>query len=67
MKILVLSDSHGNINNMTRCVEMINPRHILHLGDCIRDAEALRDLFPDIPMTCVPATATGAAQSRAKC
>ena len=54
MKILVLSDSHGNVDNMARCVEMVNPRHILHLGDCIRDAEALHDLFPDIPMTAVP-------------
>ena len=54
MKILVLSDSHGNVDNMARCVEMVAPRHILHLGDCIRDAEALQDLFPHIPMTAVP-------------
>ena len=54
MKILVLSDSHGNVDNMARCVEMVNPRHILHLGDCIRDAEALAELFPEIPMTAVP-------------
>ena len=54
MKILVLSDSHGNIHNMARCVEMVQPRHILHLGDCLRDAEALAELFPEIPMTCVP-------------
>ena len=54
MKILVLSDSHGNVDNMARCVEMVGPRHILHLGDCLRDAEALHDLFPDIPMTTVP-------------
>lgn len=54
MKILVLSDSHGNIHNMARCVEMVQPRHILHLGDCIRDAEALQELFPQIPLTCVP-------------
>ena len=54
MKILVLSDSHGNVDNMSRCVELVQPRHILHLGDCIRDAEDLHRLFPDIPMTCVP-------------
>ena len=54
MKILVLSDSHGNIHNMARCVEMVQPRHILHLGDCLRDAEALAELFPHIPLTCVP-------------
>lgn len=54
MKILVLSDSHGNVQNMRTCVEMLQPRHILHLGDCIRDAEELRRLFPDIPMDTVP-------------
>ncbi len=54
MKILVLSDSHGNVQNMCTCVEMLHPRHILHLGDCIRDAEELRRLFPDIPMDTVP-------------
>ncbi len=54
MKILVLSDSHGKVENMVRCVEMVQPRHILHLGDCIRDAEALGELFPQIPMDTVP-------------
>ena len=54
MKILVLSDSHGNIDNMARCVEMVQPRHALHLGDCIRDAEELQRRFPDLPMTMVP-------------
>lgn len=54
MKILVLSDSHGNVQNMRTCVEMLQPRHILHLGDCIRDAEELHRLFPDIPMDTVP-------------
>ena len=54
MKILVVSDSHGKVDNMRRCVEMVNPRHVLHLGDCIRDAEELLRLFPDLPMTMVP-------------
>ena len=54
MKILVLSDSHGNIDNMVRCVEMVQPRHVLHLGDCIRDAEELQRRFPDLPMVMVP-------------
>lgn len=54
MKILVLSDSHGSVDNMARCVEMVQPRHILHLGDCIRDAEALQALFPTIAMDMVP-------------
>ena len=54
MKILVLSDSHGNVDNMARCVEMVQPRHILHLGDCIRDARQLQQQFPHIPMDMVP-------------
>jgi len=54
MRILVLADSHGRVENMVRCVELVEPDHILHLGDCIRDAERLRDRFPAIPMTTVP-------------
>lgn len=54
MKILVLSDSHGNVENMVRAVESESPRMILHLGDCWRDAEHLRDRFPDIEFYQVP-------------
>ena len=39
MKVLILSDSHGNIEHMERAVELVNPRLIVHLGDCWRDAE----------------------------
>ena len=46
MKILVLSDSHGNVSNMAAAVEQTAPRMIFHLGDCWRDAEKLHDLFP---------------------
>ena len=54
MKILVLSDSHGNVENMHRAVEMTRPHCILHLGDCVRDAEALHRLYPSIRMENVP-------------
>ena len=54
MKILVLSDSHGNLSNMVRAVERSSPRMILHLGDCWRDGEKLNALFPDIPFAQVP-------------
>ena len=54
MKILVLSDSHGNISNMLRAVEAESPRMTFHLGDCWRDAERLLDLVPDIPLCQVP-------------
>ena len=54
MRILVLSDSHGNVENMIRCVDLAEPGAILHLGDCRHDAEALHRHYPGIPMQCVP-------------
>lgn len=54
MKVLVLSDSHGNISNMLQAVEREEPRMLLHLGDCWRDAERVHDRFPDLPMEQVP-------------
>ena len=51
--ILVLSDSHGNVDNMRRAVEQFQPHHILHLGDYRRDAGHLSEDYPDIPMTTV--------------
>lgn len=54
MKLLVLSDSHGNVENMAQAVERTRPDLICHLGDCWRDAEQLRMLFPSIPMEQVP-------------
>lgn len=54
MKILVLSDSHGNVRNMEEAVARTAPRMIFHLGDCWRDGERLHDRFPDIPFYQVP-------------
>jgi len=54
MRILVLADSHGRVENMVRCVEFVEPDHLLHLGDCVRDAEKLQRYFPSLPMTTVP-------------
>ena len=33
-RILVLSDSHGNVNNMVTAVGRLHPDMIIHLGDC---------------------------------
>ena len=51
-RILILSDSHGDTN---RCINIINKFEgqldaIIHAGDCVRDAEDLTYIFPDIPM-----------------
>ena len=53
-KILVFSDSHGNVNNMILAVEQNNPDRIIHLGDCWTDAHDLKRRFPEIPMEQVP-------------
>ena len=54
MTVLVLSDSHGDVEAMARAVEKTAPDLIVHLGDCWRDAEELRMLFPRIPTEQVP-------------
>ena len=54
MKILVFSDSHGNLRNMLQAAEQESPRMILHLGDGWRDGEQLHDVCPDIPLYQVP-------------
>lgn len=50
MKIAVFSDSHGCVQNMIDAVEAISPDMIVHLGDCTRDADALSEEFPLIPL-----------------
>lgn len=54
MKILVVSDSHGDVENMCRAVELERPRMALHLGDGWHDAEALARRYPDLPIEKVP-------------
>lgn len=57
--ILVLSDSHGNLNNMILAVKRMKPDSIIHLGDCWSDAVRLRKKFPRIPMEQVPGNCDG--------
>ena len=53
MKILVMSDSHGNITNMLTAVSAESPNMILHLGDHHTDCRELRQRFPEIPVKAV--------------
>jgi len=53
MKILVLSDSHGELGNMKKAIDRENPDYVIHLGDHARDAECLRRSYPMLPFVCV--------------
>jgi len=51
MKILVISDTHGEIDKAKEAIEDNSDIDlIIHLGDYFRDAQKLSDLFPAIPM-----------------
>ena len=54
MIVLVVSDSHGKVDNLIRAVELTHPDYVLHLGDVQRDLEALRRAYPMVPMEGVP-------------
>lgn len=58
MKLLIFSDSHGCLSAMEQAVNHEQPDHILHLGDHLRDAAALRDRF-SVPVTAVPGNCDG--------
>ena len=53
MKILVMSDSHGNKENMFNAVDLEVPDLILHLGDNDRDCDDIELLYPEIPLRSV--------------
>ncbi len=48
MRILVLSDSHGKASRLEEIIEsQDDAKHIFFLGDVLRDAEYLEELYPD--------------------
>lgn len=53
MKILVISDTHGDTGSASRLIRTLHPDHLLHLGDCVRDAEDLEREFPQLPICAV--------------
>ena len=48
MKILVFSDSHSAHRFMRRCIDTIQPDAVLHLGDYVRDADAMASEYPSL-------------------
>lgn len=50
MKILVFSDSHGDVDTMERIAGIIKPDMIFHLGDLIKDAVELEQRIGGIPV-----------------
>lgn len=53
MKILVISDTHGNIDNAVSLINKLNPDYTFHLGDMADDCKRLETLFPRKIIACV--------------
>lgn len=53
MKIAVFSDTHGASKGMLDAVRQYCPDKVIHLGDGLRDLEALRREFPYLPVCAV--------------
>ena len=53
MKILVLSDSHQIMKYMVEAVELEHPDYVIHLGDCVGDAQDLQKHYPMLPIAFV--------------
>lgn len=51
MKILVISDTHGEIDKAKEAIKSnVDIDLIIHLGDYFRDAQKLESMFPNIPI-----------------
>ena len=48
MRILIFSDSHGEISLCTSVITKIGADMIIHAGDHATDAERIKSIFPDI-------------------
>jgi putative phosphoesterase len=53
MKIIVLSDSHGNTQVLLDAVFDEKPQQILHLGDYEKDCDKVRAVYPGIDLRAV--------------
>lgn len=53
MRILVLSDSHGNSFYAEKAIEMLCPDRLIFLGDGLREIENLSYIYSKIPFSAV--------------
>ena len=58
MKLLILSDSHGEWRTLEQVTELERPDVVIHLGDYIGDAQKL-SLVCDVPIEAVPGNCDG--------
>ncbi len=54
VKLLVLSDSHSALRFMRRCIDVLRPDAVVHLGDYYDDGRAMAEEYPQIPFYQVP-------------
>ena len=54
MKLLILSDSHGNRTHLRRALELEKPQVVFHLGDGRADILAVMADLPEVPLYSVP-------------
>lgn len=54
MKILVFSDSHRSLSFMRRCMDLLRPEAVIHLGDHYGDGEAIHQEYPGVLFYQVP-------------
>jgi len=48
VKLLVFSDTHHHTTAMLNQIQDEKPDVIIHLGDCLEDADDIRSVFPEI-------------------
>lgn len=54
MKLLVVSDSHGNRTHLRQAIELEKPQAVFHLGDGQGDILAVMADWPELPLYHVP-------------
>ncbi|MBQ4641938.1 MAG: YfcE family phosphodiesterase [Oscillospiraceae bacterium] len=50
MRVLIFSDSHSSLRFMRRCVEILKPDALIHLGDHYDDGEAIGEEYPHLAL-----------------